>query len=609
MPFISFISPIFCLFFINTLLVKITNRKFGDCFPLTLIGLPLITLLSHYVFHNLTYGVYLIYALYLTSVIFFIKNTKNKEFRDKIFTVGTFMYFFIYLFIYIATRGVYFFAWDEFAHWGPMINQLVDNNKMYTNMFHSSYPPLVQLFEYILVKLGIIFEENNLKFAVQFFNMAIICIPISERYAEEDKKRFSFLKSLLTFFIVFLLAIGIDSYNSFRTIYLDVTVATFFAYVLYLIIYEEEKYILAIATFAFIMVKDISVLFMAFVLFYVFVDSIFSIVSAKERKEILKKKAIDFLYLLIPMIVSYLLWHIYKVNAGVLNDQFSLDKFSVSSFFDIFTGKLSGEQLVTYEGFMKGIFDINLSRSSIPFTYFSSYVVLEVILAIYTFASKVKNKVLIFIKQTIFITVTYFIYMLFMLNMYINILDGTHSTDLASFARYVSTLVLGIYIVTFIYIYKHLQYRWSLLIVYLVMSVVLGSSFLSYALNPKVNHSLLYDPLQNERKAYLELNDTITSSDRCLVIINKEYYTDVVKDYYNRVGYGITLYDVKNLDYDENIKYFLDGIHEFNYLYIVDTLDQTIVPFKNLIGTYLDRHPEYNMNFDYIPANEAVKIK
>ncbi len=154
-----------------------------------------------------------------------------------------------------------------------------------------------------------------------------------------------------------------------------------------------------------------------------------------------------------------------------------------------------------------------------------------------------------------------------------------------------------------------MQYRWSLLIVYFVMSVVLGSGFLSYALNPKVNHSLLYDPLQNERKAYLKLNDTITPNDRCLVIINKEYYTDVVKDYYNRVGYGITLYDVKNLDYDENIKYFLDGIHEFNYLYIVDTLDQTIVPFKNLIGTYLDRHPEYNMNFDYIPANEAVKIK
>ena len=69
MAVISFISPLLCLFFINTLVVKLTNRRFGDSFPITIIALPLILLTSHYIFRNLIYGVYLIYAIVIGSIV------------------------------------------------------------------------------------------------------------------------------------------------------------------------------------------------------------------------------------------------------------------------------------------------------------------------------------------------------------------------------------------------------------------------------------------------------------------------------------------------------------------------------------------------------------
>ncbi len=41
MQVISFLIPFICLFFVTSFYVKITNKKFGDCFPITIVSLPL----------------------------------------------------------------------------------------------------------------------------------------------------------------------------------------------------------------------------------------------------------------------------------------------------------------------------------------------------------------------------------------------------------------------------------------------------------------------------------------------------------------------------------------------------------------------------------------
>lgn len=181
MVIISFIFPLLNIFFITTLFIKLFNKKFGDCIPLTIMILPLILVLVHYTLSNLKIGIYIIYLIVLLSLINFIINIRNAEYRKNVFSTGTFVFIFIYCFIYLLTRNAYFYAWDEFAHWGPMINMIVDTNKMYVNVSHASYPPLIQLFEYSLINLGLIFEEYNLKFAVLLFDFLIFCAPVSEK--------------------------------------------------------------------------------------------------------------------------------------------------------------------------------------------------------------------------------------------------------------------------------------------------------------------------------------------------------------------------------------------------------------------------------------------
>lgn len=609
MAVISFISPLLCLFFINTLVVKLTNRRFGDSFPITIIALPLILLTSHYIFRNLIYGVYLIYAIVIGSIVLFIINIKDKDYREKVFSNGFIVYLFIYLFIFIVTRGMYFYTWDEFSFWGPTINQLVATNKMYTGIPHAGYPPFAQLFEYVMVKFGLYFEEYNIKFALHLLNFTIFCVPVSERFGDEDSKKISALKGIVLFLITFFLAMGIDAYKSFRTIYIDVTVSMFFAYLIYLLIYKENKYMIALSVFAFMMLKDIAILFTSFVLLYAFISFIYEIVCEKEKKEIAIKYVKLALWIMIPMIVSYLLWHIYKVSANLLDDQFAISKFNVSSFFEIFRGSLEGERLEGYNNYMKAIFTTNLSRSGISFTYFVSFIVIELILGAFTIASKAEHKVALFVKQTIFIAVSYVVYMLFMMNMYVNIFEGTERVGTASFARYMSSLVLGIYLITLVYIYKFSNAKWILFIIYFIMSIVLGSSYISMRLDSRINQSLFVDPLQNERRAYQRLNNTLNQGDRCLVVIDYDFYTDLVKGYYNKVGDSVVLYDVKNLEDENNVKKMLDDIKNYKCLYIVDNNNQVLVPFVSTLNDYVTKYPEYKYDFSSLPANEVINIR
>ena len=598
-----------CLFFVTSFYVKVINRKFGDSFPITLVSLPLIVLLSHYICRNLIFGIYLIYVLVLVSIIFFILNIKNVNYRKQVFSNGFKAFIFINIFIYIVFRNVYYFTWDEFAHWGPMINKMVATNKMYINVSHAAYPPLIQLFEYILVKFGLIFEECNMKFAVHLFNFTIFCLPMSERFEDIEKDKYSILKILGMFFISFLLAVGIDAYNSFRTIYLDVTMSMFFVYLIYLLIYKEKIYILAIASFAFMLVKDISILFILLVLLYIFIEFVSECIGGQNKQAIIKEYSKIMLAVIVPSIAAYVLWYIYKMNASLLNDQFAMSHFSLTSFFEIFLGKIDGERLEGFNHFYHEVFHYNLAKGPMFFSYLVSFIVINVILAIWSFVSNVDNKLKLYLKLFSFVLLSYIVYMLFMMNLYVNVFTGIERTGSASFGRYMSSFVLGIYLITFIYIYKHYKYSKALFITYLVLSLLLGMNYIGLKLNPKVDQVLLKDPLKNERLAYQKLTNTLKPTEKSLVIIDSSFWNDLVKSYYNVNNANIELYDIKQFADENNIKQLLDNIPNYKCLYVVDVNNITLEPFTVMTSDYIEKHPEYNYDFRSIPANEIINIK
>ena len=606
MVVISFLCPLVSLFFITTLLVKITNKKFGDCFPLTIMILPLILVLIHYTIRNLIFGVYIIYALVLYSIVNFILNIKNKEFIKNVFTVGTYLFVSIYVFLFAITRNNYYFAWDEFAHWGPMINNLVSNNRMYVNVSHASYPPLVQLFEYTLVRLGLIFEEYNMKFAVLLFDFSIFCVPFSEKLNTDNKNSFyNVLKALLLFLITFVLASGIDSYRSLSTIYLDVTLSMFFAYIMHLIIYEEDKRIIALSTFAFTLVKDVSVLFVIIIMIYVFSNALITTIKSSEKKYALRKFSNQIVYILVPAVISYLFWHIYKTLAKLLNDQFAVSKFSIAKFFEIFIGKISGERLIAFTEYFKAIFTRNLARTPIPFTYFNSFLLIIIMLVIFGIASKSEfDKIFKFIMFSI---LAYFVYMLFMLNMYVNIFVGDESVNLASYTRYMSSFVLGMVLVLLVFLYKNVNLKREIIVAFSIISFLLGLSFIKGIGSTRDN--IFIDKMKYERNIYKQLSKHANENEKSIVVIGKYVASDLVKNYYNTNGVTIDLYDISEISNSDKVKAFYDSLENYKYICIIDESEFAFNQFLSSVNQYLKENSitdKYKLNT--IEANKIMII-
>ena len=584
MVLVSFICPMIALFFITSLLVKIINRKFGDCLPLTIMILPIILLFTHYTIKNLLIGIYIIYAITIVSVIVFALNIRKAEYRSKIFSVGFCVFIIIYCFLYLFTRNKYYNTWDEFGNWAPFIDELITNNRMYVSGAHASYPPLVQLFEYILIKFGLLFEEYNVLFSVQLLNFSIFCVPFSERINESDNLNISnVLKGILLFIIVFFLAAGIDSYRTFWTIYIDVTVSMFFAYVLYLIIYNEDRRILALAFFALMILKDIAILILIIAMAFVFISFIIDLIKDSDKKRIVKEYLKTIGVLVLPAIISYVLWYIYKYNAGLLNGQFSLSRFGIAEFLEIFSGKLTGDRLTAVGLFFNAVFKENLARSPIPFTYFNSFVLLMLILIVFTMIYK-KNYAQMS-KIMIFTIIAYIIYMLFMINMYVNIFKGWERLELASYKRYIASFVLGIYLIAIVFLYKNTELHKAIFILFSVISILLSVEYIS-SFSP-TRRNTIYD-FRYERNIYTQLTTHLNNVDRCIIVKVESTFDGLIKDYYNKNHVNIDIYDINKFANEENVKAFYENLKNYKYISVIDVDGSVFEVFYGIIGNYID---------------------
>lgn len=608
MQIVSFILPFLSLFFVTSLYVKLTKKKYGDCFPITLVSLPLIVLLSHYIFKNLIYGIYLTYVIIVLSIVFFCLNIKNEDYKNRIFSNGFVAYVFIYTFIYLIFRNSYYFAWDEFAHWGPMINQMVNTDKMYINVSHAAYPPLIQNFEYVMVKLGLLFEEYNIKFAVHVFNFSIFCVPVSERFASIRTNKKSILKILGTFIMSFLLAVGLDAYNTFGTIYHDVTVSMFFAYMIYLLIYKEDIRVISIMSFAFMLVKDISILFILLLLVYNFIDFVCEY-KQNDKKAITKEFIKVTLAIIIPAIISYLLWHIYKAQASLLNDQFAISNFDINKFFEIFTGNLNGERLVGFNHFYFDVFNYNLSKGPLLISYFVTFIIINLIVIACTIISETEHKLKNFLRIFIFVTISYIVYTIFMTNLYVNIFTGIERTGSASFGRYMSSFVLGIYLISYVYIIKCLKQEKFLLLIYMIVALIFGMSYFGLILNPNTKKEYLTDPIRHERLGYQQLHSKLESGEKAIVVLDKEYWAELVKDYYSARDTRIEIYDVKDFNEMGNMRKFFSKLDEYKYIYIADVENTVLDSFISRTTYYNEKNQESKYDFAGIKSNEIIDLR
>lgn len=408
------------------------------------------------------------------------------------------------------------------------------------------------------------------------------------------------------FLIAFFVAAGMDSYGSFATIYLDVTISMFFAYIIHLLIYEENKCILAISMFSFMLVKDISLLFLILILVFLFISFIMYILTIKDKQSILKDYFFNFIYVFIPSAVSYILWYIYKVRAGVIYDQFALSNYSISEFIKIFTRDISGDKLTAANEFVKAAFNVNLSRSNIPLTYFNSLLLLIIITLVFLIISKVDKPIIL--RIIFFIISSYIIYYLFMLNMYVNVLTGIESTGLASYKRYISSFVVAMFLITFTYIYKYSNYKNIIVAVFALLSILFSTGFIVSQFNSQTSY--FADHKSYERNIYKQLTKHIKNDEKCLIVEQVKHDSALIRNYYNTRKLTIDLYNIADVLDEGKLKSFYDNLINYKYISVIDYGEIEFSTFYQTVNKYIEENglkDEYTLSA--LQANKIMPLK
>ena len=230
--------PLLYFIFANSFLVLITKKKFGIVFPFTIMLSSIVLYASGFIFSNLTIGIFLNLMLIPIVLCYLIINRKNKkiilEFKNNYFSQGLFFTIIIGLFFFVYDFKRIFTNWDELAHWGPMVKNLINLNGFYTGpdssmLSHKDYPPIISLYEMFCVKLsGGSYNETVIETALHMFNF-ILFLPVISELKEKNKPKI--LVVLLTVILTYLLTLlFFDVHVKMNTIYIDNTLGLLTAF-------------------------------------------------------------------------------------------------------------------------------------------------------------------------------------------------------------------------------------------------------------------------------------------------------------------------------------------------------------------------------------------
>ena len=178
----------------NSLICMKVNEKFGILIPFTMILMIFLAYIG-IVVKSLSFGLLLIiFANFILIYdLFKDKYQKRDLFIRNVLTSGLFVYLILFMCVYFITinHGADLWAWDEYAHWGQMVKELLRLDNFYiikgtTLGYHNEYPPAIPILEALWCKLANKYDERIVYAALQIFQLSFFCYPV-------DKIQYSFL--------------------------------------------------------------------------------------------------------------------------------------------------------------------------------------------------------------------------------------------------------------------------------------------------------------------------------------------------------------------------------------------------------------------------------
>ena len=220
--------------------------------------------------------------------------------------------------LFLITRPMYYWEWDEFSHWGTFIKELSIKNQLPLSNFCTTVPryiPGITLIEYFFIKfLG--YKEGHAYFAYLFFVATIIGAGV----VKSSKNIFySILYFCAVFFVLFFLPL------KFFSLYVDAPLGLLFGTGIVYVLSSEDSQHYYVSMFLIFcglqLMKTWGLVFSVFIAGIYILERI--IKSFKEHiklKDLLRNLLPIFLVLILSIVLTELPWqlHLQKNQIEIL---------------------------------------------------------------------------------------------------------------------------------------------------------------------------------------------------------------------------------------------------------------------------------------------------
>jgi len=370
--------------------------------------------------------------IFLSQLLFYyiFSFTKNKTFslspQEKIGL--SFLTFFL---LYIITRRLQFYVWDEFSHWGIFLKELFLKDALPVKDLCTvapQYLPGITLFEYFFLKfLG--YTEGHAYFAHLFFILSEI-LPFTIHLKKERSFGYVFLFLSMCAFLFF---VPVYSFS----LYVDAPLGLLFGVGLILILNAEKithnRFMLFLIYAGLQLIKTWGLVFSGIL----FLIQVFSILSEKkdtpsQRKQALLQCTLLFSLSIILVQIPWLI-HYKKIQENLINSPI----FNIDDWENSLNNTQSVDPLKLFTGFLH-LF-LYGRKAFVLANYFSPLNISLFLLLINLLVSQTRQAR----KIQLLIFLMYLVNNLLLFSAYLYYFPVSEALKYASFERYISEFLIG----------------------------------------------------------------------------------------------------------------------------------------------------------------------
>ena len=426
----------FLLIFLSLVFLysKISKRKAEIIAPTIFFFIMTVLYFSGLIFSSFIYGNVFIILLSIGALIYFIYDVfkEKKDWKEIWEKFKSFII--LYGIMAILLIGFISIVWDDFSHWLLTVknmflfNELSNNSK--STILFKTYPPATAIIQYFYNFVGGIgFRSLNLEYNSQLItNYFVMILLLSIVNMIQLSK-----KTKIILYPVLFLIPAIFNTEIYVSLYVDVILSIMGVYLIIFYEYMKKQKInkkfefidMAFATLFLSLIKSTGTAIIVFYLIYIVID----LILTKKYKFNLKVIII----ILISLLLGKKSWGYYlsRTKADII---WETGKITLGNVLKVFDGKGQQYQYETINNFFKAILKQRIGI--FPYTVFS---IIMIGLLIYLYIRKKDNERLKLLIYNILIIV---IYPISLLLMYIFIFSPAEAINLASFSRYLSTIVI-----------------------------------------------------------------------------------------------------------------------------------------------------------------------